>query len=333
MIKKERFLPKIIMIVFVMFLVFLTPSMAYAATQEIEPNDSMKTAQKVSIGKEYTGAVTDEETDDEDFYRIPVKEGKWYKVTVYNMKDIGEYDWETMIVTLYKDSKNDYGNTINTDDYNKVSKLFKAAYTGDYYLGFDNTTNTEYSFKVEKYDLKGKKVKDSDSNTYKILGNSTVELSKVASKKSSDFYIDSEQYFSEIGGMEVLDYYETEFKVKAIGKYAFKGCNIESISIPNSVKTIGVGAFQDCKKLGTEEYIVGLVIHGKNVVIEKNAFRNCKKLGSVRIIKGASIKSVAKNAFKGTKKGINLEVPSVKKYKKIFKNAGLNKPRYEKSYI
>ena len=161
----------------------------------------------------------------------------------------------------------------------------------------------------------------------------TVEFSKVASKNSTSFYFNTEEYFSNIDGIDVLDYYNVPFTVTAIGNYAFKGSKIRYISIPKEIKIIGVGAFQNCKKLGSEKYIMGVVINRKKVTIKKKAFYGCSKLGSFRVLKSASIKAVQKNAFKGTKKGIRLEVPNVKKYKKIFKNGGMKKPKYFKSYI
>ena len=306
----------------------------FAATAESEPNDSISTAQKISFGKEYTGTVVnveDEYADDEDYYRIPVKEGKFYKITIFNMKDLDEDGWGTMIVSLCKDSDTDYGTTIRNGEYKKTSKLFNAAYSGYYYLKFWNSTNTQYSFKIEKFNPRGKKVKDSDSNIYKITGDSTLEFSKMVSKKKTSFYLDTEPYFSKIGTFEVLDYYDVQFTVTAIGNYAFKGCSIKSIDLPKEIKTIGVGAFENCKRLGSETYMMGLVIGGKNVTIKSKAFKGCKKLGSIRILKSASVKSVKKGAFKGTKKGIHIEVPSVKKYKKIFKNAGFKKPVFEKT--
>lgn len=314
--------------------IMVSANTVYSAIGESEPNDTMAKAQTVKLGTEYTGIAEDSDSgEDEDFYRIPVKEGSFYKLSVYDMEDKSEYQWETMIVSLCKDSNTEDRITVSNGRYDNTCKLFRAAYTGSYYLEFWNAANTKYSFKVESFNPKGKKVKDSDSNTYKITGNQTIELSKIASKKKSDFYISEKEYFSTIGNIEVLDYYDTDFTVTSIGNYAFKGSRIKSISIPEDVKKIGVGAFQNCKKLGTESYIMGVVIRGKKVVISKNAFKGCSKLDTIRILKSASIKSVGKNAFKGTKKGIRLEVPGVKKYKKIFKKAGLKKPKYSKAYI
>ena len=306
---------------------------AFAATEEQEPNNTPRTAQDVTLGTEYVGTVTDAETDDEDYYKINVAENTFYKVTVYDMKDLGDHSWETMMVSLCKDSNTNDNRTITDAGYTTTEKIFRAAYSGSYYLKFWNSDNTQYSFKVEKYNPKGQKVKDSNGNAYKITSNSTLEFSKIASKKKSTFGFNTMQRFSTIGGYDVLDYYDVDFEVTSIGKEAFKGSGITSIYIPDSIKTIGAGAFQNCKRLGSEKWTMGLVIEGKQVTIGSKAFYGCKKLGTIRVLKRASIKSVKKGAFKGTKKGIRIEVPNVKKYKKIFKNAGFKSPKYSKAYM
>lgn len=315
-------------------MLFLT-NKAYAASSETEPNNNRNTAQRVNIGEQYDGVVEDvDDVDDEDFYGFNVKEGSFYKVSVTNIEDVGDFGVKTMIGKLCKDSDNDSGEAIISGlDYNDKTVLFRAAYTGNYYLWFSNTKHTKYSFIIENYDPKGKVVKDSDSNTYQITGNYSVEFTKIASKNKDSFYFSTKEYFRIIDGYTVLDYYDADFKVTSIGKNAFKGSKIKSISIPESVTKIGVGAFRNCKNLGTEKYIMGVVIRGKNVKIESKAFYGCKNLSTIRVLKSSSIKYVKKNAFKGTKKKIRLEVPNVKKYKKLFKNAGLKNPKFTKGYM
>ena len=304
------------------------------AAQEQEPNDSIYNAQVISFGTEYSGKVQDIDFgDDEDYYKFSVHEGNFYKISIYNMVDLTDSDWYTMIVSLSTENNTEDEDSIMIGDYSDRSSLFRAKYSGYYYLHFGNTSYSSYSFRVEQYNPSGKKVKDTDGNTYKITGNRTLEFEKIASKQNSDFYFDTSQTFRSIDGIEILGSYDTCFKVTAIGSYAFKGSKITQINIPKEITKIGTGAFQNCKYLGDEEYMMGVVIHGKNVKIESKAFSGCKRLESIRILKTASVKSVKKNAFKGTKKGIQVEVPNVKKYKKIFKNAGFKKPKYSKSYI
>lgn len=122
------------------------------------------------------------------------------------------------------------------------------------------------------------------------------------------------------------------------GKVAYAGPvkkTVTTVKIPNTVKISGKNykvtsiaktAFKDCKKLKT-------VTIGTNVTsIGDRAFYNCKKLSSVTI-KGTKLKTVGKNALKGTKKKIKVTVPKKKytAYKKLLKKAGMNSPVYKKS--
>ena len=62
------------------------------------------------------------------------------------------------------------------------------------------------------------------------------------------------------------------FPVVAIGESAFENSNLESITIPDSVKTIGKKAFSSCTNLKT-------VTIGNGVKsIKHNAFENCNSL-------------------------------------------------------
>jgi uncharacterized protein YjdB len=64
---------------------------------------------------------------------------------------------------------------------------------------------------------------------------------------------------------------------------------IKAINIPNSVKTIGSGAFQECKEL--ERVVVGDSV----VTIDENAFRECSSLASV--IMPNSVITIGDGAF------------------------------------
>ena len=62
------------------------------------------------------------------------------------------------------------------------------------------------------------------------------------------------------------------FPVVSIGDYAFSSSGLESITIPDSVKIIGIEAFSNCKNLKT-------VVLGKNVeTIGYSAFYSCPNL-------------------------------------------------------
>ena len=324
-----------IFVMIAMVLIIITNTKTVnAETIEMEPNNNFQNAQEIVFGEQYNGVVEDVEgVDDEDYFKIVLKEGQFCKITVFNLEDLKEVKWETVLAELCTDSNTGNAYSFHASYRESVTKLFRASYNGNYYMHFYNSGKTKYSFIVEEYNPVGKMVKDSDSNLYKITSNNTLEFAKIASKKATSYYFIGTKSFSDIDGIDMLNSYDANFTVTSIGKNAFKGSNLKSISISDDVKKIGVGAFQNCKKLGTEEYVMGVVIHGKNVVIEKDAFKGCKNLGTLRVLKSASVKTVKKNAFKGTKKGIRIEVPNVKKYKKIFKNAGVRNPKYSKSYM
>ncbi len=68
--------------------------------------------------------------------------------------------------------------------------------------------------------------------------------------------------------------------VTAIGEYAFSGYAIESVVIPDSVKTIGKFAFADCDAL------TDIDIKGTGVDVGYRAFSNCDALENLTIKKG-----------------------------------------------
>ena len=109
-----------------------------------------------------------------------------------------------------------------------------------------------------------------------------------------------------------------------IGAGAFKGCTAlkKTLTLPDSVKTIGAGAFSGCHKITA--VTIGKTSKSVLKTIGKSTFSGCKKLGKVTI-KSTKLKSAGKQAFKGTKSGLKVKVPSRqwKKYKGIFKKAGL----------
>ncbi|MDH8702740.1 hypothetical protein M2138_002111 [Dysgonomonadaceae bacterium PH5-43] len=77
--------------------------------------------------------------------------------------------------------------------------------------------------------------------------------------------------------------------VASIGDNAFEYCNLTSVTIPNSVKTISISAFSNCSDL-TE-----LTIPDSVTSIGNSAFYNCTGLKSVSI--GNSVTSIGNNAF------------------------------------
>ena len=80
-----------------------------------------------------------------------------------------------------------------------------------------------------------------------------------------------------------------ETSLTSIGDYAFRECSFTSITIPNSVTTIGSGVFANNQKLTT-------AILGNSITEIKDAtFQNCSSLASFTIPEGVT--SIGNNAF------------------------------------
>lgn len=90
--------------------------------------------------------------------------------------------------------------------------------------------------------------------------------------------------------------------VTSIGAGAFSGCNkLKNVKIPNSVKSIGWGAFTDCKKLES------IKIPNSVKEIGNDAFKFCTNLKSVKLSNG--VKEIKDSTFLGCKKLKILEIP------------------------
>jgi hypothetical protein len=80
--------------------------------------------------------------------------------------------------------------------------------------------------------------------------------------------------------------------VKGIGVFAFSECgSLKSVNIPNSVTTIGEGAFDDCGSLAS------VTIPNSVTTIGDGAFDDCRSLTSITI--PSSVKNIGMYAFEG----------------------------------
>ena len=139
--------------------------------------------------------------------------------------------------------------------------------------------------------------------------------------------------------------------VTKIGAFAFDGCaNLKYVQLPKRIEIIEEGIFRDCKNLSRVEMpdsvkklktgifsgagITRIEIpknvtsfyKGKDRYTNNGIFQDCKKL-KVITIKSKNLNHIYKGAFSGLNKNTEIKVPKscLKKYKKLFRKAGLDK--------
>lgn len=221
----------------------------------------------------------------------------------------------------------------------------KSSYFSDKYDGVVQVSNkstlhgrVEKQIKVNVYlngQINRKYVYHIDHLYYYITSANTVKV------------VDSDMYLAYLTIPEVISMNGTELKVTAIGEKAFKGQKyLQKAVIPDSVRVIGVSAFEGCSKLSGFDMSRGLKkiddrafadctslreleVHSNSLsVIGKEAFKNCRKFKSL-YTETAKLNKIGKKAFAGTKQPVNLYVRSgkVDAYQKLAKRAGYNSKR------
>lgn len=90
--------------------------------------------------------------------------------------------------------------------------------------------------------------------------------------------------------------------IKTMGKSVFSKSEIKKITLPNSLETLGDNAFFGCKKLKSIEIPDSVKIIGKNV------FKDCESLETVKL--SNSVKIIQKGLFKNCIKLKEIEIPS-----------------------
>lgn len=94
----------------------------------------------------------------------------------------------------------------------------------------------------------------------------------------------------------------TDGSVTDIGDYAFFGCGtLESITIPDCIRSIGDGAFAACTGLGS------VVLPGSVRSLGDDVFRGCTGLASVEIAEG--VERIGDNMFNGCTSLVSISIP------------------------
>ena len=152
-------------------------------------------------------------------------------------------------------------------------------------------------------------------------------------------------------GCDSIKEIEIPEKVTKIGSCAFGLCdNLESVRLPDNLKTVEASLFYDCRKLSEirlpdsvkrierEAFGCSGITHieipknvtgfykGEDSYGSPGIFQDCKKLKEITI-RSEKLGHVFKGAFDRMDKNTVIKVPKscLKKYKKLFKKAGLDK--------
>ena len=120
----------------------------------------------------------------------------------------------------------------------------------------------------------------------------TVEVTHGENKYTSDVIIPS-----------TVNYKSRDLAVIAIGWGGFSGCTeLNSITIPNSVKSIGGSAFEDCSSL------ISITIPDSVTSINSSTFEDCSSLTSIIIPNG--VITIGAEAFYGCSSLTNITIPN-----------------------
>lgn len=114
----------------------------------------------------------------------------------------------------------------------------------------------------------------------------------------------------EIPSVAIYEYYDTttkrfekkEYRVTSILPWGFQGCSLTSVSIPNSIKTIGRGAFSACSNL------TSISIPNSVTFIGDCAFNDCTNLKSVSL--SNSLDSIASQTFTDCSRLTSIVIPN-----------------------
>ena len=130
-----------------------------------------------------------------------------------------------------------------------------------------------------------------DGIYYKVDENNTASVIKGNRTYSGDIVIPA-----------YVNYDGKTYNVTSIDEYAFQYCGLASVTIPNSVTSIGNYAFYDCSGL------TSVTIPNSVTSIGNNAFSDCKSLTSVTI--GNSVTSIGNLAFCRCRSLTSITIPN-----------------------
>ena len=113
-------------------------------------------------------------------------------------------------------------------------------------------------------------------------------------------YID--EYKGNITIPSTIIYENNVYYVIGIGKYAFEFSSIQTITIPNNITYLKMGAFESCRSLTSIE------IPNSVIFIEHGAFRNCNNLISITL--SNNVTNIEYETFKGCSSLTSITIPN-----------------------
>ena len=129
-----------------------------------------------------------------------------------------------------------------------------------------------------------------DGVWYHVLTGTTVEVTSFNNSYVGDIIIP-----------EKVEYHSSRFDVVSIGNTFSKNSNITSIILPNTIKNLSKGCFQDCTKLSS-------ITLGNGILnIPDECFKNCLCLST--FVLPDKLETIGLNAFEGCKSLNNVSFP------------------------
>lgn len=163
-----------------------------------------------------------------------------------------------------------------------------------------------------------------DGIYYKITNSTTREVSVTLKYYSSGGRYESATIVSDYQGDVVIPssvvYNGTTYFVTGIDNYAFDDSDVTSVSIPNTVKSIGSSAFAYCPSLSL------VTVSNTLTTIGSSAFNGCSSLQNISLPQ--SLTSIGSSAFRECASLTTISIPGSVSYigPGAFYGSGINNP-------